>query len=137
MEYPEVNQLIKLQKDYNLSVESLSTEITDFQQVRFYIGKQSWDVYIDNEYHDFNTDKPLVCIYLVLSALEDYSDADDFLQWCRHLGLNASDQKWLDYFRQLARSYNEIEKILGKIDSFINPLDYQLRSGAFSVLSSL
>ena len=112
----------------------LDVEKGDFFQVRFYIAEQYWNIYIDDEYGDFDPKKQLLCIYLVLRALEDYEEASDYLQWCLHHALEASDSSWLSYFRNLTKAYDQIKAKLGAINSFISSLDYQLRSGAFAEL---
>jgi hypothetical protein len=135
MEYPELNRLILLRSDFQLRVESLTPSVNStFFKVRFSMDDEAWEIFIDNEYKYFDESKQLLCIYLVLSALEDYKEATDYLQWCKHNGLNASELQWLEYYKELGESYATIENRLHKIDSCISSLDYQLRSGAFAAL---
>lgn len=135
MQYPEIDKLARLQETFDIRVERSSPHVDEaFIQVVAYIGDRSWEIYIDNEYGYFNTNKQLVCLYLVLSALENYKTAEDYLEWCRDNELNYSDAKWLNYYRDLGRIYHEVESIVGKIESFISPYDYEFRAGAFSVL---
>ena len=89
---------------------------------------------MDDEYRDFDEQKPLVCLFLVLRSLEDFAESTDYLNWCNVYHLNASDMKWLTYYRDLPASYAGIEKQIGPINSFISDLDYQLRSGVFYAL---
>ncbi len=132
---PKVQQLLQLQKRYKLRVEKESLdENLSFIKVRFYIGKVSWEVFVDNEYRYFNTSRQLICVYLVLSALEEYQEAEDYLIWCKANGLNASELSWLDYYKYLSKVIVEIEKLLGTINSYIDPLEYQLGSGSFYAL---
>lgn len=135
MDYPELDKLIQLKNDFHLRVESLTpTANSTFFKVRFIIKEESWEIYIDDEYKYFDVSKQLLCIYLVLSALEDYQEATDYLQWCKHNGLNASETLWLVYYKELGKSHAAIESKLHKIDSCISSFDYQLRAGAFSEL---
>ncbi|MEQ8302916.1 MAG: hypothetical protein RIB47_05965 [Cyclobacteriaceae bacterium] len=135
MQYPEIDQLIRLQKTFNMRVEQSSSS-TDgsFIQVVLQAGEHFWEIYIDNEYRYFNTDRQLVCLYLVLSALENYETAEDYLEWCRDNELDASDTKWLNYYRGLGRISHEVESIIGKIECFIASYDYEFRAGAFAAL---
>ncbi len=134
-EYNEITQLIHLQKTYQLRVEALAVDTGEsFIKVRFLAGGRSWEVYVDNEYGYFDPSKQLLGIYLVLSAVDHYHTADDYLVWCNDNGLNASEPQWLDYYRGLDAVYKEIESIIGKIDPFITSFDYELHAGAFSAL---
>ncbi|MBZ0244869.1 MAG: hypothetical protein K8H85_02880 [Cyclobacteriaceae bacterium] len=137
MKYPEINQLQALQKQYGLKVSVRNAAFDRRIFADFFINNKSWALYLDDEYNDFKEEKQLLAIFLVLRALEDYKEAADFTDWCQQNGLDASSSDWLTYYKQLAQSYAEIEDTIGTIDSFINSLDYQLRSGAFSELVSL
>jgi hypothetical protein len=130
-----VQLLLQLKNKHQLHAEPVEHKKDDsLLKARFFIGSQYWDLYIDNEYGYFNTNKQLVCIYLVLNALEEYNEAEDYLLWCKANGLNASDNSWLEYYRYLGKAFQKIEQLIGKIDSFINPLDYQLNAGSFHAL---
>lgn len=131
-----LQELLDLQSRHNLRVERLESK-NDFFAVTFYAGEKCWDVYIEDEYHDFSEKNPFMNIFLVLRALEAYKEADDYLHWCQSLALDAADPRWLNYFRQLGESYREIENEIGKIGSFISSLDYQLRSGEFAKLKRM
>uniref|UniRef100_UPI00404B8667 hypothetical protein n=1 Tax=Fulvivirga sp. TaxID=1931237 RepID=UPI00404B8667 len=130
-----VQLLLELKNKHQLHVElAEDKKLGALLKVRFYIGTKYWDLYIDDEYSYFNVNQQLVCIYLILNTLEEYSEADDYLLWCKANGLNASDNSWLEYYRYLGKAFQKIEKLIGKIDSFINPLDYQLNAGSFHAL---
>jgi hypothetical protein len=73
----------------------------------------------------------------VLSALEVYKECEDYLEWCRENEMEVSNPAWLNYYKDMGKIYNEVEKQLGEIDAFINPFDYELKSGAFSALLRL
>ncbi|MFZ1805618.1 MAG: hypothetical protein WAU36_00260 [Cyclobacteriaceae bacterium] len=133
----EINQLIALQQKHGLKVVPRGNTVDNLISVDFFSKDKSWHLFIEDEYGDFNSEKQLMCIFLVLRALEDYDEASDFLDWCNQSGINANDSLWLPYFKDLATSYAEIKNTLGEIDSVILSLEYQLRSGAFYELTQL
>ncbi|MTI39546.1 hypothetical protein [Fulvivirga lutimaris] len=130
-----VQLLLQLRNTHELRVElAEGKKLGALLKVRFYIRTKYWDIYIDDEYSYFNVNQQLVCIYLVMDALEEYNEADDYLLWCKANRLNASDTEWLEYYKSLDKAFQEIELLIGKINSFINPLDYQLNAGSFHAL---
>jgi hypothetical protein len=135
-EYPEIDKLKSLQQRHHFKVRLVSAD-GSLLLVTLATGGYTWSLFVDDEYGDFNERQPLLCLYLVLRALEDYKDEHDFLKWCNLYGLSPDDVTWLTYYRGLAKSYREIVTVLGEPDSCINSLDYQLRSGAFSALLRL
>jgi len=135
--YPELEKL----KQLYFSEEIIFKEVSEnnFEQyvcVEITINRKRWNILIDNEYSDFSVKNSLMTLYLVLSALEDYHESTDYLQWCFNNGLNSSNLKLLDYYKSLANSYSEIEAMLGEIDQCITSYDYQLRTGVVKELAS-
>lgn len=96
--------------------------------------KKTWQILVDDEYQDFDPEKPLVNLFLTFHSLELYEEADDFLSWSNYFNLDTSNSQLLDYYRSLSNTYREIEQMVGKIDSCITPLDYQLRTGVVTAL---
>lgn len=135
MNYPEINRLRLLQEEYTLRVSAIDTpSVTQPFRVELRLKGQSWLLYIEDEYGDFSTRNQLACLFLVLRSLEDYAESEDYLSWCLHYGLNASDNQWLDYFLGLEWLHREIKEAIGKIEPGISSWDYQLRSGAYQAL---
>ncbi len=137
MDYPEIERLKALQEKHGISIRQLPSEEEDFILVELRTETLIFQIFVDDEYKDFDENKPLMCLFLALQSLEDYADSDDYLVWCRQNGLNSSDLKWLDYYKALGEAYDALLKKFGEIDTYINSLDYQLRSGAFWALSQL
>lgn len=132
--FSEIAQLKNYQKDHSIRVELLGSK-ESLLQVMFHSSSGSWEIFIEDEYHDFEESNQLICIYLCLRSLEDYVEEPDFLTWSNLYGIDDFDPFWLDYYRGLAKIRYEIEFHLGEIDSFINSLDYELRSGAIHELT--
>ncbi len=106
-----------------------------FFKIKLSIATHSWDLYIEDEYQEFETNS-LIKLFLTLRALEDYEEASDYAHWCRLLRL-APSPKWEAYYAYLTTAYSAISGILGKVDSFIPSLDYQLKSGDYYYLLRL
>lgn len=135
MSYPELERLKTFVAKHRLSVKALeSPKDTELFKVLFSSGNHKWEIFIEDECGDYNEDNQLLCVFLVLIALEDYQVTDDYLEWCRQYGLNAGENKWLNYYRELNKIYNAIKDKLGSVDSCISSFDQELRSGAFAAL---
>ena len=133
--YPEVQALRSLFQKHTISITKLEGHNSeDLIWVSFQVNNSEWRILVDDEYHDFDEGKPLLCLFLVLFSLSIYDDCDDFLNWCNQWNLNTSDPKWLDYYRGLGQTYRDIEKTLGTVDPQITALDYQLRTGVIQEL---
>ena len=129
--YPEIEALKQYYKDFSIQVTKLEREGNrpDAFWVNFSINKNSWDIFIDDEYQHFNENKPVINLYLTLDALEAYKESDDFLVWCKEQFLEVSNTKWLEYYKSLEIIYKEIELVLGAIDSKVSCYDYSLQTG--------
>lgn len=135
MNYPDINRLKLLQEEYALRVSAIDTPTVDKPfRVELRLRGQSWLLYIEDEYGDFSLSNQLACLSLVLRSLEDYGKAEDYINWCVQHGLNASDNRWLDYFLGLEWLHIEIKEAMGKIEPGISSWDYQLRLGAYAAL---
>lgn len=133
--HPEIKALKKYFDPFEIKI-SKSKELIrdDLFFVDIAIDQKSWKILVDDEYLDFDLNKPLVNWFLILSALELYAHSDDFLSWTKQQNIDASTMKWLAYYKSLDTIYQEIEKKLGKIDSCISHYEYNLRTGAIVTL---
>lgn len=133
--YPEIEKLKSIYTAHNISIKRLlPTNKDGFVYAEMTIGTKSWKLYVDDEYEDCTKYNPIVALFLTLFSLEIYHDSVDYLDWCHQNLLDASDIKWLTYYKSLERTYEEIKNELGEIDSCISSLDYQLRTGIFDAL---
>ncbi len=133
--HPEIKALKKYFDPFDIKISKSDECIReDLFFVDIAIDQESWKILIDDEYSDFDLNKPLVNWFLMLSALELYAETDDFLSWAKQKNIDASATKWLAYYKSLDSIYQEIEKRLGKIDSCISHYEYNLRTGAIVTL---
>ena len=135
--YPEIDILRQLYRQGNVSLRLLGDPVDTLLKVGLTISGREYCIYVDDEYGDYEDDRPLCCFFLTLNSLAAYKETEDFLDWCNQYGLDASSEVWLPYYRDLGSIIPSIEKTLGPIDSVITPLDYQLRSGAFQALLTI
>lgn len=136
MKHIEVQELVDWCNKNGCEVRRNGALLDQLIPVDFLFNGVHYNLYIDDEYSDFNEENQQLCLYLVLRSLVDYKEEDDFLNWCALLGLNASDSEWLNYYKLLGSIVQDIEKKAGEIGAFIPDLDYQLRSGAFYELAN-
>ncbi len=133
--YPEIERLKKIWISNTISIKQFpDSKKEDFVFVEMSIRNKSWKLYVDDEYKDFDTNKSLLALFLILFSLEMYDDSCDYLDWCKQNLLDSSDKVWLEYYKSLDKIYTEIKNELGEIDSCISSLDYQLRTGVIDVL---
>jgi len=133
--YQEIEKLKSIYTKYNIQIKSLKRANNEgFVLAEITIEKQSWKIYIDDEYGDCNKDKPLVALYLMLFSLDVYHDSLDYLDWCNQNKINGSDLKWLTYYKSLEKTYSELKQILGDMDPCIDSFDYQIRNGVIDAL---
>ncbi len=133
--YPEIEALKAYVKGKTVAFQKMEPVHSPyFFPVAFTINNITWMLYIDDEYEHYNPSNLLLCLFLVLNALEDYAEASDYLVWCTHNSLDSRDLKWLDYYRSLDATYHAIKQQLGSIDACITPLDYQLMTGVAKTL---
>lgn len=127
--YPEIEKLQQYFTDFQILVQKLSDDNNlNSYWVRLTINNISWNIFIDDEYQDFKKDKQLVGLYLTLVSLEEYKISSDFLVWAKEFNVNASDSKWLDYYKSLENTLQEIEVIIGEINSQIPYFDYSMHT---------
>jgi len=134
--YDEVRQLQSWLAEHQLEIAKLQSG-TRMVQVEVRSKSASWQMWVDDEYNDFDESNQAMCLFLVLNSLADYKESTDYLNWCQQIGVNAGDSPWLAYYQSLESTFREIEEMLGKIEPCITSLDYQLRSGAFYALANL
>lgn len=132
--YPEIQ---KLKNDFKNFKIKISKPIEFIRKDLFFIdlsiNDRSWRILVDDEYQDFLKGNNLMNWYLVLNSLELYIETEDILEWSKELYIEEIEN-FLEYYKALAVTYKEIEKKLGKIDSYISSYDYEFRTGAIRAL---
>ena len=133
--YPEIERLRNYFEKFKIEITKCDNPIRDnFFLVNLVIDAKSWEIYIDDEYHDFSESSPLMCLFLIFTSLKIYIESDDYLNWANQNNLNASEMRWLNYYKSLETIYKDIEHKVGEIDPCISAFDYSLRTGVVDVL---
>lgn len=136
--YPEIQALQKIYDDYKIHIavvkDSYLTNAQDHPEVRFTINHCPFTIYIDDEYEDLAIGHPLLSLYLILREFGIYREEEDLLTWSNGKGLDPGNIKVLQYYKELSKTYIEIEQLLGKVDPPISDLDFQLNAGPAQAL---
>ena len=90
-------------------------------------------MFLDDEYQDLKVGNPLLDICLVYIELEDYEYHEDITTWCQGRGIEPTD-KVINYYRNLAELYREIESRIGKIKCPVSDYDFEMNAGAAQAL---
>ncbi len=101
----------------------------DYPSVIFTLSGKSFDLFVDDEYSDFKSNRPLLSLCVVLRELDYYSGSQDYLLWCKELNFNPGNTQVLNYYRSLGATYREVEEILEKIDPQITDWDFEMNAG--------
>lgn len=131
--YPEIAELDQLQQKLNPRIEAVNGQYLEkeyYPLVEFALKGKSHLIYIDDEYNDLELGNPLLNLCLVLRALENYLDAEDYLVWCTQHGLDASNPRAREYHMGLADEVKQIREWIDPIDSFVSDFDFELNAGA-------
>lgn len=132
--YPEIEELKEVHQKHEVKITVSTKDFLDgnmgYPAVVFSLKANSFHIFVDDEYQDFKNNNPLLSLCLILRELDYYSDSNDYVLWCKEHQLEPNNTQVLSYFRSLAGTYREIEKILGTIDSIINDFDFEMNAGA-------
>ena len=137
--YPEIFELIDFVKKVNIRTEVMGIQSEAFpycEAVKFQIKGFAQVLYVDNEYSDFNINKPYLHAELCLQHLEEVEESKDFLEWTRWLGLKASSTEVLQYYRDLVSFNDKIRSLFSTqtIESFVLSFDFELNQKAAQAL---
>ena len=136
--YKELNNLSSYFNSAGISFKRYQSEdVQSLKAMDINLNNSSFFIYIDDEYNDINEDNPLMCFFLILRELR--SIRIQLIIWIgvNSWGVDANDEKLRQYYISLDSTYNKIEKILGKINSCINSMDYQLNNGVIQKLRNI
>lgn len=133
-EYPEIEALNQLYIKHKIEICFSSTDFLadkkDYRAVAFTLDKKTFNFYVEDEQGDIHFNYPLLNLCLVLRELEGYEEPPDFLVWAKERYLDTNNAAVLAQYRNLGTVYREVEKILGKIDSYVSDWDFEMGSGA-------
>ncbi|MFY0643251.1 MAG: hypothetical protein JXR19_02175 [Bacteroidia bacterium] len=129
-EYPEILELQELYHKHSIEVIPKDSTDDSMHLLEFNIENDAYLIYVQDEYDDLKINNPLLHFELILIELALYQDSEDYLQWCKWQGLNASTEMWRDYYQKLEQVYKRILLKMGTIKPCINSMDFELNAGA-------
>lgn len=135
--YPEIQALQQIYDDHTIEIrvtKDLYLREKEHTKVTFVLNNLAFELYIDDEYNDLSIGNPLLSLCLVLRELETYNEEEDIVTWSISKGIDPGNPMVLNYYKNLSKIYTQIEQELGKIDSHISDLDFQLNAGPAQVL---
>ena len=137
-DYPEIELLNLFKKQHDISVTLIEAEKIDPKlfSIEFNIKQNKFIIQSDDEYHDLKVDSEILHLIIALREVETIEASTDFLDWCRQLNLNASNEKLLTYYKEISSQLFNFKNLFenGILNSFISDLDYQLNAGAIQIL---
>ena len=138
--YPEVLLLKQTVEKYKLSF-SVSAEFevpySSFKTIKIRAINKQFVVPLMDEYEDFDVNRPSLALHLVLLACEDFEEAEDYLVWCKDLGLTVADERCRNAWFHLREEVPKIRSFLGDQVQAIDSFDYQLGAGATQLLREI
>ena len=136
--YPEIDKLNQIYVDHQVVIIADHTRLLGgkkyYPMVEFQLAGKQFEIFIDDEFDDLRKNYPLLNLCLVLRELEGYAWADDLLIWCQERFLDPADPQVLDAYRELGKTYQAIESIIGTIDPFVTDWDFEMNAGAAQAL---
>lgn len=132
-EYTEIEKLKETFKHHSISIIKNKEKFRkDLYYVDVKVDDFDFKLLIDDEYGDFSDNNQLINWFLVLYALELYSDTEDILEWSKELNINVKIV--LEHYKDLDEIYRKLTEIIGEIELPISSYDYTLRTGVVKAL---
>ncbi len=139
--YSEIDELYSVIEKQQLRFEILppTEELRDacFRKVALTKQDTTFTIPVDDEFEDAELKNPALLLQLIIYAIEEYEDLDDFLVWCTAYGLKAENPTHLEWYRQLGELTPKIREIIGNDLTGISDFDWQLNAGPAQALREL
>lgn len=139
--YPEIKKLYDLieKQSIRLTVLPKTSEFlgTSFQKIQMSSLSGEFKIPVDDELQDTDLGNPALILQLVIYAIEEYEDCDDFLVWSTAYSLDPENPIYLDWHKQLGEVTPKIRKMIGPDITGISDFDWQLNAGAAQALREL
>jgi len=141
--YPEISQLTAFAKATACTLSIVDKEFianVSLIPVRFSIKQTTCTVLVEDEYNDLKTPNTLLHLELVLRELATLQEETDFLAWCKALGINASNNSLLTYYKDMVNTQlSLLQKAANPMPlrGFVTDYDFQLNAGAAQALRAV
>lgn len=139
--YPQIAALYSIIEDKKIKMTALPTNpkmgSIYFREIEFISQDFSVVIPLDDEYEDVEKGNQALLLQLIIYAVEEYEDCEDFLVWSTAFGLNSNDPFILDMYRDLGKTIPKIRDIIGTDINDISDYDWELNAGAAQALREL
>ncbi|MBV1924138.1 MAG: hypothetical protein KUG68_08930 [Flavobacteriaceae bacterium] len=138
IDFSEIELLKQFKKKFDTCINRIEIDKIDNQlyPLELTINQKKYIVQTDDEYGDLQIDNELLHLVIALKEIETLEASTDYLNWCKQLNLNASNDKLLSYYKEIISHIYDFKNLFedGIITSFISDLDFQLNAGAIQLL---
>lgn len=107
------------------NLKLLHKEFGDFKQIDFTVEDTTWQIFISDEYGECREGRPLLSIYMVLNALQEYEDSQDFLSWCQLFEVSPTDSVIRNYYIDLELVNKAVRSLLGDFEVILKEIHFQ------------
>lgn len=108
-----------------------------YKKIELIIANEQFPLFVYDEYDDLSNTNQLLNLCLVFNELEVYEDCEDFLEWCKELGLKPENVEARTHYMDLRVYYSKIIHIIGTLEHPISCYDFNLNAGAAQLLRKL
>ncbi|HAH50875.1 MAG TPA: hypothetical protein DCL80_06240 [Balneola sp.] len=138
---PQIAALYSIIEDKKIKLTALPTnpklDSIYFREIEFSSQDFSAIIPLDDEYEDVEKGNQALMLQLIIYAVEEYEDREDFLVWSTAFGLNSNDPFILNMYRDLGKTIPKIRDIIGTDINDISDYDWELNAGAAQALREL
>jgi|TARA_R110001599_G_scaffold244895_1_gene445043 hypothetical protein len=139
--YPQIAALYSIIEDKKIKLTALPTnpklDSIYFREIEFSSQDFSAIIPLDDEYEDVEKGNQALMLQLIIYAVEEYEDREDFLVWSTAFGLNSNDPFILNMYRDLGKTIPKIRDIIRTDINDISDYDWELNAGAAQALREL
>lgn len=139
--YPQIAVLHSILEDKKIKLTALPTnpkiDSIYFREIEFSSEDLTAVIPLDDEYEDAEKGNQALMLQLIIYAVEEYEDCEDFLVWSTAFGLNSKDPFILNMYRGLGKTIPKIRDIIGTDINDISDYDWELNAGAAQALREL
>lgn len=139
--YPQIAALYSIIEDKKIKLTALPTnpklDSIYFREIEFSSEDLTAVISLDDEYEDVEKGNQALMLQLIIYAVEEYENCEDFLVWSTAFGLNSKDPFILDMYRGLGKTIPKIRDSIGTDINDISDYDWELNAGAAQALREL
>ncbi len=140
-DFPEIAAIQSFIAYHKISVSPSMKEVVALQltPLQLHLKGKTFHIQLSDEYHDLSLKSKLLKYVLVFRALESLQETNDYLDWCKKEGLNATNEKLRSYYQDIIGVLPQINAVFPDQHptSFISDYDYQLNAGAMQYLRTM